>query len=105
MEFDPDIFDAIEFGDFDTVQRYWTDQINIDFQDNLGRTMLMLAVYYEFVDIVIYLLWFNPDLELRNKDGQTALDIANNKKNGLISDLLMKARNNEPSRAGSTPSL
>ena len=76
MEFDADIFDAVEFGNLADVQTYWTDSININYQDLSGIDLLMLACKYGHLDIVKYLLQFNPDLENKNNKGQTAIDIA-----------------------------
>ena len=36
MSYDADIFDAVEFGDLLSVQMYWTDAININWQDETG---------------------------------------------------------------------
>lgn len=46
MKFDPDIFDSVELGDLDSVEMYWTEEIDVDCQDNLGMTLLMYASMY-----------------------------------------------------------
>lgn len=80
MEYNADIYDAVELGDLDSVKLYWTENININYQDLNGMTLLMYASSYGFEDIVEFLLSFNPDIELQNKEQKTALDMAN--KNG-----------------------
>lgn len=89
MNFDPDIFDAIEFGDLESVKMYWTDEIDIDFQDSYGITMTMLAAKYQFEEIVKYLLEFNPNIKLKNSEGRTAIDIARDSKDKSIYNLLI----------------
>lgn len=89
--YDGDIFDAIEFGDLESVKMYWQERIVIDYQEKEGNTMLMLAVYYGFTDIVEYLLLKRPNLNLRNNQGQTAADIAVEKGYTLILEMLKKS--------------
>ncbi len=43
MEFDSDIFDAVEFGDLESVKRYRTKDININFQDDNGISLIGLT--------------------------------------------------------------
>ena len=76
MEFDADIFDAVEFGDLQTVQSYWTEEINIDWQDGKGMSLLMYASYYGHSDIVRFLLAKAPNQALENAQGKTAIEIA-----------------------------
>jgi ankyrin repeat protein len=54
LTYDGDLFDAIEFGDLESVKLYWQDSIEINYQEKGGNTMLMLAVHYGFEDIVKY---------------------------------------------------
>ncbi len=77
--YDGDLFDAIELGDLESVKMYWQEGIEIDYQEKGGNSMLMLAVSYGFRDIVEYLLSKQPNLDLRNDQGQTAADIAKEK--------------------------
>ena len=63
--FDPDIFDAVEFDDLESVKMYWRNGINVDYQDLNGMTLLMYAVSYDHIAIIEYLLSKNPDLGLR----------------------------------------
>tara|TARA_B100000795_G_C22751296_1_gene419536 strand:- start:73 stop:342 length:270 start_codon:yes stop_codon:yes gene_type:complete len=76
MEFDADIFDAVEFGDLATVKNYWKDSININYQDLNGMDLLMVACSYGHINIVTYLLDHKPNLLNRNIKGKTALNIA-----------------------------
>lgn len=89
---DGDIFDAIEFGDLESVKRYWTDSIEIDYQEKGGNTMLMLASFYGFEDIFEFLLSKRPNLNSKNAQGQTASDIARDKGHNSMLDLLRKSR-------------
>lgn len=74
MKFDPDIFDAVEFGDLDSVQMYWTGETDVNCQDTLGMTLLMYASVYGWPEIIDYLLKYKPDITLRDKKGETAID-------------------------------
>lgn len=76
MEYDSDIFDAVEFGDLETVKEYWTKDIDIDFQDNNGMSLIMLASRYNHKDIVKHLLTLNPNLYLLNNKEETVFSIA-----------------------------
>ena len=76
MEFDLDIFDAVEFGDLDTLKSYWKDSININFQDSNGMDLLMIACSYGHIEIVKFLIKHKPNFNNKNKLGQTAIDIA-----------------------------
>ena len=76
LTYDPDIFDAIEFGYLESIKTYWQDDIDIDHQEKGGNSMLMLADSYGQEDIVEFLISKNPDLYLTNDLGQTAEDIA-----------------------------
>ena len=88
MEFDADIFDAVEFGDLQTVQSYWTEEINIDWQDGKGMSLLMYASYYGHSDIVRFLLTKAPNLALVNHKGKTSLDIAKENQQDEIVNIL-----------------
>lgn len=74
IKYDPDIFDAVELGDFNSVKMYWTEEIDVNCQDNLGMTLLMYAALYGWHEIVDYLLKYRPDVRLRDKKGETAID-------------------------------
>ena len=72
--FDPDIFDAVEFDDLESVKMYWRNGINVDYQDLNGMTLLMYAVSYDHIAIIEYLLSKNPDLGLRDQTGASVFD-------------------------------
>lgn len=76
MEYDSDIFDAVEFGDLETVKTYWKKEINIDYQDNNGMSLIMLASIYNHKEIVNHLLTLNPNLYLRNNNKETVFQLA-----------------------------
>ncbi|MCG8329697.1 MAG: ankyrin repeat domain-containing protein [Chitinophagales bacterium] len=88
LKYDADIFDAIEFGDIETVKLFWTKHIDINFQEKNGSTMLMLAVAYGDKQIVKFLLSKGPNLAIRNNDGKTAIGIAEENGRLEILDLL-----------------
>jgi len=76
INYDPDIFDAVEFGNLDSIKMYWQKDIDIDFLEKGGATMLMLAAYYGFEDIAEYLLSKGANTSLKSTKGQTAIEIA-----------------------------
>lgn len=76
MNYDADIFDAVESGDLETIKSYWTKEIDIDFQDNNGMNLIMLASTYNQKEIVSYLLTLNPNLYLKNNNNETVFEIA-----------------------------
>ena len=76
MEYDSDIFDAVEAGNLEEVKQYWREEINIDFQDENGLNLIMLASIYNHIEVVKFLLTLNPDLYLRNNEGETVFQIA-----------------------------
>ncbi|MEO1654053.1 MAG: ankyrin repeat domain-containing protein [Bacteroidota bacterium] len=75
MEYDPDIFDAVIFGDLASIILYWAEDTDINYQEN-GFTLMMLAVMFNHKDIVDYLLSKKPDLDLKNNKGETVFEIA-----------------------------
>lgn len=91
LTYDGDIFDAVEFGDLDTLKLYWQDAIDLDYQEKEGNTLLMLAVSYGWEEIVQFLLSKGPNLHLINKEGDTALDIARKKRHMQIAEWIQKA--------------
>lgn len=76
MEFDLDIFDAVELYELTSIKMYWQESTNIDWQDIRGRSLLILAAHYGDPEIIQYLLSKNPNPDLKDKHGKTALDIA-----------------------------
>jgi len=89
MKYDADIFDAVEWGDLETVKIFWTDEIDVDWQDLIGMNLLMYAVKNSHREIVKYILQFNPNLHLLNKENETVFQIAQSTKNNEIYQLLL----------------
>ncbi|MBS9770788.1 MAG: ankyrin repeat domain-containing protein [Trichodesmium erythraeum GBRTRLIN201] len=77
MEYDADIFDAVEFGDLESIKIFWSKETNIDWQDNNGINLIMLASRYNHKEIVKHLLTLKPNLYLRNHENETVFEIAN----------------------------
>lgn len=90
MECDPDIFDAVEFGDLETVISYCTDHNKIDYQDLRGETLLMLAVRNNHPSIVSCWLTHTPTLTLLNQAGQSVFDMARRLEDQQIDQMLKK---------------
>ncbi len=55
---------------------------NINSQDSLGRTILIVACQYANLDLIKLIISNNPDINIKDNDNKTALDYAknNNKK-------------------------
>jgi ankyrin repeat protein len=86
--------DAIMGEDFDGIQRLTKESadLNVNWQDQMGRTLLMYAITtgnFEVIQSVLLL----PDINLSLADeaGKTALDYAKDNRNARIIDLLEKA--------------
>lgn len=54
--------------------------------------MLMLAACYGFEDIIEFLLSKRPNLNLKNNQGQTVIDIARSKDYTRILDMIKKSK-------------
>ena len=94
MKFDADIFDAVEFDDIESVKMYWTDEIDVDYQDMNGTTLLMLACSYNNKTIVEFLLQHEPQINLRNKNNVSAVDLAFKHEDKDIYNMLLEHQNN-----------
>lgn len=87
--FDADLFDAVEFGDFEWIQQSINSlnrtPIDINAQDINGETVLMLAIRYNHIEIVRFLLEKGADTAIKDNKGQTAfMKAKTNKYNHLI---------------------
>ncbi len=71
-----DIFEDIKHGDLDEVKEGLTSDLDIDFQDPDGMSLLMQAACYGHEEICVFLLDLKPDVILENKDGKSAVDLA-----------------------------
>ncbi|WP_420535773.1 ankyrin repeat domain-containing protein [Brachyspira intermedia] len=49
---------------------------DINSQDNKGNTLLMYAATFKYKPLVDEILKLNPDVNIKNKEGKTASDIA-----------------------------
>ena len=73
-------------GNFPHMIVYLMEKNNIDInsQDNAGNTALHWAVYMNSKAVIDYLIYYNINIDLKDKDGETALNIARNKGNIVI---------------------
>ena len=67
-------------GDFDTVDLLLNLEADVNAQDNAGHTPLMRAVENNDRYLVLRILEADPDLDIKNKKGLTALGIAKDRK-------------------------
>ena len=78
------------FRGYDTVIPLLLEaDAQIDAQSNSGNTPLIYASYFGKEAAVRELLKGNPNLDLKNKDGETALDWAREKNHQSVVDLLV----------------
>lgn len=68
-----------EVGNLESVKTLIAAGATIDTADDSGNTPLMKAAYYGKVEIVRFLIQSGANTRLRNKERQTALDIARSK--------------------------
>lgn len=80
---DPDFFDAAEFGDIDYAKLLFQASLNddsyyldLDATDNSGTTALMIATRYGHCEFVKWLLETGANPHQKDKNGNTALDLA-----------------------------
>jgi ankyrin repeat protein len=64
----------------------------INYQNQKGQTALMFAISSDYLDNVEILLKYKANTKLKDKDGHTALDIAKQKKDKAIVQLLENAK-------------
>ncbi len=74
--YDGDFFDAVEFGDIETMELYFSEEIDLNVKDARGRTVLMLAASYGNRDVIHWLLNKGTDVQIADAQGRTALDFA-----------------------------
>jgi hypothetical protein len=71
------LIDAIIEGNIDAVRKIFdTEGIDINYQDQNGRTPLMWAIAMGDFEMVVAILAIGPDLFVKDRIGQTALNIA-----------------------------
>ena len=78
-------------GDFVEVQACLEEGADINFQDAMGDTVLMVAASNARIDIIELLLWFRADVNCVNKMGQTALMLAGLRRNHRAMQAIRKA--------------
>lgn len=73
-------------GNFPHMIVYLMEKNNFDIntQDNSGNTALHWAVYMNSKQTIDYLIYYNINIDIKDKDGETALSIAKNKGNVAI---------------------
>ena len=89
---DPDLFDAVEFGDREYAEILLADPgVNVNAQDLAGTTILMLASYYGHQELVRLILSRGADPNLQDKQGRTALRRARESGHPEVVELLKQA--------------
>ncbi|MDR1366882.1 MAG: ankyrin repeat domain-containing protein [Puniceicoccales bacterium] len=72
-----ELIDAVAESDLEKIRHLLTmDGLNINYQDRRGYTPLMWAVAMGDIDITRAILAKTPNLNLKNNEGKTVLDIA-----------------------------
>ena len=71
--------DAAIFGDEDVIEKIIAKNINVNVQDDVGNTALILACMEGHVKVVELLIKANADKSIVNKHGNDALFYANQK--------------------------
>lgn len=71
-------FNAIEMGDKATLQQMFNIGFDINTRDNQSWTGIMLSASLEDQEVVDLLVELGADLSLKNNQGKTIYDIANN---------------------------
>ncbi len=86
-------FQAVREGNTSYVKNALnTSEVNIDITNSDGWTPLMVATDAKLTSMVILLLGYKPDLEVKDPNGRTVFDIAKDKGNVAISNALQAAR-------------
>lgn len=80
--------DAAVFGDEDIIKKIISKNININIQDDVGNTALILACMEGHIKVVELLIKENADKSIVNKYGNNALFYAKQKNYNNIIKLL-----------------
>jgi len=91
FDIDPPVLGLALTGNLPKLKRYVETGADINVSDNMGNTLLMLAVVDDHVEFVQYLLVNGADPHRRNKAGETALDISKGGKPKRVTKLLEAA--------------
>lgn len=86
---------AVENQDIDFIEFLLSKKADINNTDGQGRTPLFWASYSGYSDVVRYLIDQGANVNIKNQDGKTALDIARDKSHYIIVMLLEKEINKE----------
>lgn len=74
-----------------------TKQFDINYQNRVGDTALMIAVRFQLTEVITTLMKYTPSLEIKDNRGTTALDLAGN--NPEILSLLKPNQSSQLSRS------
>lgn len=75
-------------NNLDSMQELIATGADLNAQNAKGTTALMMAVIFEYRNAVELLLNANADPNLKNKYGNTALDLAKDRDNAKIANLI-----------------
>jgi ankyrin repeat protein len=86
-------FQAVREGNTSYVKNALnTSEVNIDITNSDGWTPIMVATDGKLLSMVVLLLGYKPDLEVKDPNNRTVFDIAEDKGNVGISNALAAAR-------------
>ncbi|MCI5054485.1 MAG: ankyrin repeat domain-containing protein [Flavobacteriales bacterium] len=88
MEYDSDLFEAVEFGNLNAVRTFWSEDIDMNYQDKKGWTLLMYAAYYGFTDIFEFLVEKGANVDVIDTENRTARSIALDNGNEHLLELI-----------------
>ena len=99
-----DVISAAKSGDVGEVERLIRSGVDINIRDNGGNTALILASYYDHIEVVKLLIEAGVDLNIRDDESSTALILASYQNNIEVVKLLTEggANLNIRSNAGIT---
>ncbi len=85
------IVTAVLLGDFDSAELLVTSGVDINAQDEAGRTAIVMAIEEDWVGTawVEFLIQNGADVNTLDKDGDSALDIAKYRGRNDIVELLL----------------
>ena len=78
-------------GNMWELQTCLEEGADVNFQDDVGDTVLMTTAAHGRLDMVELLLWFRADVDCVNKMGQTALVLAGLRRNHRVLQAIRKA--------------
>jgi ankyrin repeat protein len=85
----PDLIEAVMYQDMETVRSLVQNGVDVDYQDAQNdTTALMLACNYGLTEIAAYLVNAGANVNIRNKQGYTALIAAAGRSEDLVKMLI-----------------